>query len=321
MTPPDGAIDVAVNTDVVVTFSEPVNGIDSTTFILSAGGGVISSTVTVAGDRLSATLVPDADLASYTPHTVTVTTRVTDDASNPMAADFTSTFTTGTAPPPPDTTAPTVTGVAPAYGAVGVAVNTNVVVTFSEPVNGVDSTTFMLSVADVAIASTVTVAADRLSATLDPDAALANGTPYTVTVTSGVTDTSRNALDQDGDPANGNQNYTSSFTTEAATTETIEIIKATFSSRKVEFKVEATGTLGGPPATSLRARFSVDAGKNWSDFEAMTYATNKDKWSLIFSNVTTKPTNVQVCSTTTTTCVEKTYVGGGNRNGGGKKSK
>ena len=68
-------------------------------------------------------------------------------------------------------------------------------------------------------------------------------------------------------------------------------------------------------------RFSVDDGANWSVFEDMTYATNKDKWSLIFSNVTTKPNSVQVCSTTTATCVDRTDMGGGNGNGGGKKRK
>ncbi|MFQ5828839.1 MAG: Ig-like domain-containing protein [Candidatus Methylomirabilia bacterium] len=97
VTPTDGAIAVAANTNVVVTFSEPVNGVNATTFKLSAGGRNIPSTVTVAADRLSATLDPNGDLANGTPHTVTVKTAVTDDAGNPMAADFTSTFTTAAA--------------------------------------------------------------------------------------------------------------------------------------------------------------------------------------------------------------------------------
>ena len=107
VTPADGATGVAVNTNVVVTFSEPLNGVDSTTFTLSVGGVNIASTVTVAGDRLSATLNPSADLATDTLHTVTVTTGVTDDAGNPMAANFTSSFTT-VAPPPPATATVTV---------------------------------------------------------------------------------------------------------------------------------------------------------------------------------------------------------------------
>lgn len=98
VTPADAAVDVPVNTNVVVTFSEPVNGVDNTTFKLSAGGVDILRTLTVANDRLSAALDPNADLAPETLHTVTVTTGISDDAGNAMAVDFTSSFTTAAAP-------------------------------------------------------------------------------------------------------------------------------------------------------------------------------------------------------------------------------
>ena len=209
MTPADGAINVAVDTNLVVTFSEAVNGVDSTTFYLSAGGAAIASSVTIAVDRLSATLVPGADLADSTLHTVTVTTGVTDDAGDPMATDFTGSFTTWA--PPPETIGPTVTGMTPADGAINVAVDTNLVVTFSEAVNGVDSTTFFLSAGGAAIASSLTMAADRLSATLVPGADLANGTVHTVTVTTGVTD-------DVGDPMAAD--FSGSFTTFAPPSDT-----------------------------------------------------------------------------------------------------
>jgi subtilisin family serine protease len=122
------------------------------------------------------------------------------------------------APAAPDTTGAAVTGVDPAAGATGVAVATNVTVSFCEPVDPTTVTggTFIVNDGSVNIAGTITVAGDGLSATFDPDSDLANETTYTVTVTSGVTDTSGNALDQDGDPTNGNQDFTSRFTTAAA---------------------------------------------------------------------------------------------------------
>ena len=154
MTPADGAVNVAVNTNVVVTFSEAVNGVDSTTFYLSAGGAAIASSVTIAADRLSATLVPGADLADGILHTVTVTTGVTDDAGDPMAADFTSSFTT--VPPPSDTTSPRVTSLSPPDDATGVLVTFNVNIDFSEPVDttSVNSTTFTVQDATGDIAGT-----------------------------------------------------------------------------------------------------------------------------------------------------------------------
>ena len=101
-------------------------------------------------------------------------------------------------PPVADTTGPTVT------------------VTFSEAVDTGTVTTATFTVSDGgAVTGDITVAVDGLSATLNPSVDLANSTTYTVTVTSGVTDTSDNALDQDGDPDNGNQDFTSSFTTAA----------------------------------------------------------------------------------------------------------
>ena len=213
MTPADGAINVAVDTNLVVTFSEAVNGVDSTTFFLSAGGAAIASSLTMAADRLSATLVPGADLANGTVHTVTVTTGVTDDVGDPMAADFSGSFTTFA--PPSDTTSPRVTSLSPPDGAAGVLVTFNVNIDFSEPVDttSVNSTSFTVQDATGDIAGTIEVVANGLGATFYPGGDLAIGMLYTVTLTSGVTDPSGNPLDQDGDPANGNDNFTGSFTT------------------------------------------------------------------------------------------------------------
>ncbi|MEE8347138.1 MAG: Ig-like domain-containing protein, partial [Dehalococcoidia bacterium] len=64
---------------------------------------------------LSATFDPNADLSADTLHTVTVTTGVTDDAGNPMAAEFTSSFTTAAVP----TTATTVSVASVTYDTTG----------------------------------------------------------------------------------------------------------------------------------------------------------------------------------------------------------
>ena len=71
-------------TNVVVTFSEPVNGVDQTTFTVSSAGGDVLGTVDVPADRLSATFDPNVSLANETLYTVTVAASITDDAVNPM---------------------------------------------------------------------------------------------------------------------------------------------------------------------------------------------------------------------------------------------
>ena len=97
----------AVNpgTDVVIRFSEPVNGVD-TAFTLNSGGADIPGTVTVADDRQSATFVPENSLPANTDINVNVNTSVTDDSDNNLEPSFNSTFTTGETP---EVTGPTVT--------------------------------------------------------------------------------------------------------------------------------------------------------------------------------------------------------------------
>jgi len=315
---------VAVTTNVTVTFSEPVNGVDGTTFGLYYQGvdtvGFVDSTVTVAADRLSATLDPNADLATATFYLVEVTTGVTGDAGNPMWADFISSFTTmeepGTAPlqvmiyrvdqrdptnastinfgvyftepvsdfvtgdvtlsgtagaatatvtavdSAPDgispgalynvavssmtqdgtvtvdvpagvatadatgylnlastnqgntivfdTTPPTIISVTPPDGATGVAVATNVTVTFSEPVNGAKALGFINM--PYFIPATITLAADRRSVTLDPGMDLADATLHTVFLANGDTG-AVGVTDDAGNPLAAE--FISSFTTVA----------------------------------------------------------------------------------------------------------
>jgi len=94
--PVDSATDVPVNVSVTATFSEAMDAatITSSTFTLSDGGGPVSGTVTYDAGSHTATLVPGAALSNSTTYTATVTTGVTDIASNAMASDKVWNFTT-----------------------------------------------------------------------------------------------------------------------------------------------------------------------------------------------------------------------------------
>ena len=95
-------------------------------------------------------------------------------------------------PPPPDTTAPTVSAVSPANNATGVARNVNLSVTFSEAINPstINSTTLELRNAstNALVAATVTYDAATRRAILNPSGNLAIQTRFTATVRGGATD-------------------------------------------------------------------------------------------------------------------------------------
>jgi hypothetical protein len=100
-----------------------------------------------------------------------------------------------------DTIAPTITGHTPAANAANVPANTNVTVTFDEAMNAatINGTTVRLQADGAAgdVAATVSYNEGSLTATLNPDADLAYGTLYHVTVTGSVSDLSNNALGSD----------------------------------------------------------------------------------------------------------------------------
>ena len=88
------------------------------------------------------------------------------------------------------------TSVDPADGAQGVAAGAAVTVTFSEKIKPATVTSQSLQLVNssgATVPSTVTLSADRLSATVTPNAALARGS-YTVKVSVAVTDAANNPL-------------------------------------------------------------------------------------------------------------------------------
>ena len=200
VSPANGATNVATNTTIQVTFSEPM---DASTIIpanitLRNTATSAAVTVTVAYNSATqiATITPTSALSNLTNYTLTVSTAVKDAAGNAMAAPFVSTFTTI---PVPDTTRPTITGRSPAPGATLVAANTTVMVTFSEPIDQTTITSANFKLAPTASpGSPVTTAfsynAATNTVTMTPSTNLGSNVQYTVTVGTGVKDLSGNTL-------------------------------------------------------------------------------------------------------------------------------
>ncbi len=96
----------------------------------------------------------------------------------------------------PDTTPPSVLSVSPAASATGVALASDVVVTFSEPIAPatVTSTSVRLRLGTVDVPVTLSLENNNRTVRLNPTASLGNNGAYVLTVTGAITDPTSNAL-------------------------------------------------------------------------------------------------------------------------------
>jgi hypothetical protein len=251
--PANLATAVAVNTLVSATFSRAMNPatINGATFTLAGPGATpVTGAVTYAGS--TATFTPTTILAANTLFTATITTGAKDPTGNALAANFVWTFTTD-APP-------TVVSTIPANGATNVALNSIVSATFSRAMDPttINGTTFTLTGPGITpVPGAVTYAGT--TATFTPTTALAGGTLFTATITTGAADPTGNAL-----AANhvwtfttvSQPKVTSTNPTSGATNVPInQKITATFSEPMSGFRITAAGTftvaptLGGAAVT------------------------------------------------------------------------
>ncbi len=136
VTPPNNATNVFLNQPITIRFLEPlaVATVTNQTVFISRGGTPVSGVLSLLENNRAIRWVPAnaGTLAPNSLHTITITTGVTGLSTNHLATPLTFSFTTGTAT---DTTAPAVTSVSPVNGAQNVARNTQIQVTFNEPID------------------------------------------------------------------------------------------------------------------------------------------------------------------------------------------
>ena len=195
--PADTVTGVAINQNIIATFSEAMNPttITPTTFIVIDGVAAVPGTVTSVGTVAKFTptrvLIPNAKV------TATITTGVTDLAGNALAANKTWSFTTGDTA---DTTPPTVSSTSPENLATDVAINQSITATFSEAMDPttITPTTFTVMQGITPIPGKVTNVGGGGGggsvATFNPTSDFPPSTVVTVTITKGVTDLAGKAL-------------------------------------------------------------------------------------------------------------------------------
>jgi hypothetical protein len=189
VTPAAGSTGVCQNTVVSATFTQAMNTatLNATTFTLTAAGGArVTGVITHNAAGTMFTLTPGAALTLSTLYTATITTGAQDTFGNPLATNFTWSFTTG-ATACNATAPPTVISVAPVAGAIGVCSNAVLDATFSEAMDPstINTSTFTLS---PAAPGAVTLDSTSEVAAYTPAANLALNTTYTATITTGAKD-------------------------------------------------------------------------------------------------------------------------------------
>ncbi len=215
--PADGATDVYLDAVVKLQLSEPATGIDASSFTLTDSGGVpVPAYVDQLSDGTWALFPHDVFLTGRETYTARLAAPVCDAAGNCTMTDDVWTFTTtrtvdggsgdtswplgfgsGTGGGDP---VPYVMAIDPLDGAGGVAITTNVVATFSEPVTNVDASTFVVYAAGgngkscsqmgAAVAGTFSSNPDGSVWTFDPNANLTTKQLYCVSISTGVMDLS-----------------------------------------------------------------------------------------------------------------------------------
>ncbi|WP_019556454.1 ice-binding family protein [Thiomicrorhabdus arctica] len=188
-TPVDLATGVALNSNVIVSFSEAMDATTITTdsFSVIDENTSLKLSGAVSYDAVSntATFTPSADFTSLTLHTATLTIAVKRATGIPLAAPYVWSFTSGSVT---DTTAPTVSSTDPVDLSVDFLLNRSVTAVFSEALNPVTVNTSTFTVTDAGTPVSGTVSYNNKVATFNPDGDLKISTDYVATLTTGIKD-------------------------------------------------------------------------------------------------------------------------------------
>ena len=231
--PADAATGVAVNSDIVLTFSEAVqkgsgaiaihSGSVDGLAVATYDAATNTTNLTFSGNTL--TINPTDDLVNSTKYFVTIASgAVTDLSNNNYLGTTTYDFTTV-----PDTTSPTVTTFSPKDAATDVAAGSNIVLTFSEAIqkgtglieiHAGSATGTLLEPAYDASTNTSNLTFSGNTLTINPTADLSSdGIHYFVTLASGT------VMDLVGNPYEGISTY--DFFTLDTTPPTVTIFSPT----------------------------------------------------------------------------------------------
>jgi methionine-rich copper-binding protein CopC len=192
LSPADNAVNVGVNSNLVITFSENVSVGTGSIVIKKTLDDSTAETIDVTGAKVTGggtstiTINPSTTLAGETGYYVLIAATAFKDTSGNSYSGISSTtawnFTTG------DTTAPTVSSLSPADNAANVGVNSNLVITFNETVVIGTGNITIKKASDNSTVETIDVTGAKVTGggtstiTINPETTLAGETGYYVLI-------------------------------------------------------------------------------------------------------------------------------------------
>lgn len=188
--PAAGSADVAINSGLSITFSEPMNqaSVEAAVSIAPPISGAVSWDASGA----IYTLTPNAALAGNTLYTVTIAASAKDQAGNPLAAPKVLSFTTAAGA---DTTAPLLSSSLPAASELGVARASNISVSFNEPMNqAATQAAFSITAPAGHESGAFSWSADGKTMTFNPQVSFAYGAAVSWRLTNAAADLAGNTL-------------------------------------------------------------------------------------------------------------------------------
>jgi len=189
--PPDGMVNVPINTKVSIVFDSPMSPIDQPRFSLRIGALDVVGAISTSADGHTMTFDPEVDLATGATFEGVLRASVTSVEGMALGADYRWSFSTGVKA---DLTSPEVSSTSPTDGMTGVATNMALAITFNESMDPATITAaeFWLTMGETPVAGVV--AYSGVVATFTPNERLAPNTDYTAEIVSGATDLAGNAL-------------------------------------------------------------------------------------------------------------------------------
>lgn len=193
--PANGAADVAVGTDLELTFSENVRAGEGSIKIYSPDSDKAVATI-AASKAIILNNKATIHLAQHLEYGTSYYVRITGDAFADLSGNFysgiaDSTTWQFTTPAAPDTTAPVLNTYTPANGATGVAIGANLELTFSENVKAGEGNIVIYNSANHAPVATIPAASGNVTihsnaVTINPTDDLKYGVSYYVQIGAGA---------------------------------------------------------------------------------------------------------------------------------------
>ena len=201
--PSNNATGVAINTNIVLNFSEAVDAESGNIVIYKASDDSVIETIDVTSGQVTGsgtsqiTVNPSSDLAINTTFYIQIAATAFDDAAGNSYAGISDTtslrFTTVVG----DITNPTLISSVPSNGAIGVAINTNIVLNFSEAVIAQSGGNIVIyRTSDDSVIETISVTSGQVTGsgtsqiTINPSSDLADDTVFYVQISATAFDDS-----------------------------------------------------------------------------------------------------------------------------------